>query len=257
VFEPTYALHGHIARIAATTVIEGERGDDYRIDAADAVARIRAIRPAVTFVCSPNNPTGTVEPRVTVEAMLATVREVSGLLVVDEAYGDFSDWSAVELLDDDTPLVVVRTYSKVWSLAGLRLGYCLGPEWAICELDKVVLPYHLSIEKQVAGVIALRFQTEMHERVAALVAQRGRVTRALAELPGITVFPSGANFVLFRVGGDAAAVWKSMVARGVLVRDFSRWPRVEECLRVTIGTATENDTMLAALRAALTEVGIA
>jgi histidinol-phosphate aminotransferase len=256
VFEPTYALHSHIARLSATTVVEGDRGDDFRIDARDAAERIRALRPAVTFVCSPNNPTGTVEPRATVDAMLAAVSDVHGILVVDEAYGDFADWTAIDRVDDDTPLVVVRTYSKVWSLAGLRLGFCLGPEWAITELDKVVLPYHLSIEKQLAGVLALDYDEEMRARVATLVEERGRITRLLQEIDGITVFPSGANFVLFRVGGDAAAVWKAMVARGVLVRDFSRWPRVEECLRVTIGTTTENDAMLAALRAAMTEVGI-
>lgn len=257
VFEPTYALHSHIARITATEVIEATRSDEFAIDAADAVARIAHDRPAVTFVCSPNNPTGTVEGRATVEAMLAAVRAKRGLLVVDEAYGDFAEWSALDLVDDDEPLVVVRTYSKVWSLAGLRLGYCIGPEWAIAELDKVVLPYHLSIEKQLGGVFALRHRSEMRARVAALVEERGRVFSELTAMNGVTPFPSGANFVLFRIEGDAAAVWKAMVARGVLVRDFSRWPRVEECLRVTIGTPAENQAMLDALRVALTEVGVA
>ncbi len=257
VFEPTYALHGHIARLTATAVIEGERTDAFLIDPNSAVWQIRADRPAITFVCSPNNPTGTVEPRETVLAMLDAVRDVDGLLVVDEAYGDFADWSAIELVGDDVPLLVVRTYSKVWSLAGLRLGYCIGAEWAIAELDKVVLPYHLSIEKQLAGVLALEYGAEMRTRVAALVDERERLVRALGELAGVTAFPSGANFVLFRVHGDGAAVWKSMVDQGVLVRDFSRWPRVEDCLRVTIGTRAENDAMLAALAAALEEVGIA
>jgi histidinol-phosphate aminotransferase len=257
VFEPTYALHAHIARLTATDVIEGERTDAFVIDPDIAAARIRSERPAISFVCSPNNPTGTVEPRSTVLAMLDAVSEVGGLLVVDEAYGDFADWSAIELVGDDVPLVVVRTYSKVWSLAGLRLGYCIGADWTIAELDKVVLPYHLSIEKQLAGVLALEYGAEMRSRVAALVEERGRLTTALDQLAGVTAFRSGANFVLFRVHGDGAAVWKAMVARGVLVRDFSRWPRVEDCLRVTIGTRAENDAMLAALAGALTEVGIA
>jgi histidinol-phosphate aminotransferase len=257
VFEPTYALHAHIARLTATTVIEGDRTDTFVIDPDAAAAKIRSERPAISFVCSPNNPTGTVEPCSTVIAMLDAVREVEGLLVVDEAYGDFADWSATELVGDDVPLVVVRTYSKVWSLAGLRLGYCIGPDWAVAELDKVVLPYHLSIEKQLAGVLALQYSAEMRARVASLVEERGRMTTALGDLDGVTVFPSGANFILFRVHGDGAAVWKAMVARSVLVRDFSRWPRVEDCLRVTIGTRAENDAMLAALAEALTEVGIA
>ncbi len=256
VFEPTYALHAHIARLTATEVVESERRDDFTIDATHAVERIERYRPAITFVCSPNNPTGTVEPRATVESMLEAVRAVDGLLVVDEAYGDFADWSATELVGEEHPLVVVRTYSKVWSLAGLRLGYCIGPTWAIAELDKVVLPYHLSIEKQLAGVLALDFGADMATRVAHIVEERNRVVTALESLAGITVFPSGANFVLFRVHGDGHAVWQAMVERGVLVRDFSRWPRVEDCLRVTIGTRAENDEMLAALRAALEEVGV-
>ncbi len=104
------------------------------------------------FLCSPNNPTGTVEPRATVESILTSVdRPRHGLLVVDEAYGEFADWSATELVGDDVPLVVVRTYSKVWSLAALRLGFAVGPAPVIAELEKVVLPYHLSAATQLAG----------------------------------------------------------------------------------------------------------
>jgi histidinol-phosphate aminotransferase len=255
-FEPTYALHAHIARLTGTGVLVAERRDDFTIDPHDAVARIERERPAVTFVCSPNNPTGTVEPRATVEQLLAAARAVGGLLVVDEAYADFADWSAVELVADDQPIAVVRTYSKVWSLAALRLGFCIAPAWVVEELDKVALPYHLSVETQLAGQLALQHEAEMRTRVARLVEERGRVEAALHAIAGVTAYPSGANFVLFRVHGDAGAVWKAMLARGVLVRDFSRWQRVEDCLRVTIGTVAENDAFLAALREALTEVGV-
>ncbi len=257
VFEPTYALHSHIARIAGTTVTDGARTEDFLIDIESAVQQISDSRPAVTFVCSPNNPTGTIEPLSTIYALLAAVAEVGGLLVVDEAYGDFNDSSAISLLAEATPLVVVRTYSKVWSLAGLRLGYCIAPEWIISELDKVVLPYHLSIEKQLAGVLALSYAAEMEARVHALIEERERLTKDLRKLGAITVFPSGANFILFRVAGNAGAVWQAMVRQGVLIRDFSRWDRVEECLRVTVGTRAENDAMLSALRTALEEIGIA
>lgn len=254
VFEPTYALHSHIARITATEVVEADRTDDFTIDPEDAAALIGDQAPSITFVCSPNNPTGTVEPRATVTAMLDAVRAVGGLLVVDEAYGDFADWSALELVADDEPLIVVRTYSKVWSLAGLRLGYGIAPDWIVAALDTVVLPYHLSIEKQLAGELALGHVAEMRARVAKLVEERGRVFEALDAIPVITAFASGANFVLFRVRGDGRAVWQALVDRGVLVRDFSSWPRVEDCLRVTIGTPEENDRFLDALQATLAEV---
>jgi histidinol-phosphate aminotransferase len=206
----------------------------------------------VVFLCSPNNPTGTVEERNTVEAVLDAA---PGLVVVDEAYGEFARWSALELVADDVPLVVVRTYSKVWSLAALRLGFCVAPPWVVEELEKVVLPYHLDAATQLAGTLALQYESEMEARVGRLVEERERLFVALDEQPGVTVFPSGANFLLFRVDGDGHAVWQALVDRGVLVRDFSRWPNVEDCLRVTIGTPAENDAFLTALADALREHG--
>jgi histidinol-phosphate aminotransferase len=252
VFEPTYALHAHICRITGTGVVTGERTADFRISPTEAGMLIAAERPAVVFVCSPNNPTGTVEPRATLEAVLAAVVDHGpAMLVVDEAYGEFAHDSALELVADDVPLVVTRTYSKVWSLAALRLGFCIAPPPIVAELDKVVLPYHLSTATQTAGVAALAFRDEMDARVDALVAERHRLAEALARLPGLTVFPSGANFVLVRPDGDGRALWERLVARGVLVRDFSRWPRLDDCLRITVGTPEENDRCVAALRETL------
>ena len=157
-------------------------------------------------------------------------------------------------MSDTAPLVVVRTYSKVWSLAAVRLGFGVGPEWLVAELDKVVLPYHLSVPTQLAGRLALAHRDDMERRVATLIEERGRLFAALSDLDGVAVFPSGANFLLFRVRGDGRAVWKALLSRGVLIRDFSRWPRLDDCLRVTIGTPAENDAFLAALRSSLQEV---
>jgi histidinol-phosphate aminotransferase len=249
VFEPSYALHSHIARITGTEVATGDRTDDYRVSPTEAGLLIAGERPSIVFLCSPNNPTGTVETRATVESILTSVIDHGpGLLVVDEAYGEFADWSATELVADDVPLVVVRTYSKVWSLAALRLGFAIGPAPVVAELEKVVLPYHLSAATQLAGLTALRFDAEMQQRVDALVAERERLAAQLALLPGLTVFPSGANFVLVRCDGDGHSLWQQLVDRGVLVRDFSRWPRVEDCLRITVGTPEEDDRLLASLR---------
>jgi histidinol-phosphate aminotransferase len=142
----------------------------------------------------------------------------------------------------------------VWSLAGLRLGFAVAPAWMIVELEKVLLPYNLSVPTQVAGTVALDFASEMQQRVATLVEERGRLFAALAATDGIDVCPSGANFLLFRVDGDAHDLWKRLLAHDVLVRDFSSWPRIEGCLRVTVGTPAENDAFLAALGEALPEV---
>jgi histidinol-phosphate aminotransferase len=200
------------------------------------------------FLCSPNNPTGTVDDRACVDVIANVAAEFGALLVVDEAYGEFASWSAMDLVDESRPIVIVRTYSKVWSLAAVRLGFAIAPTWVVEELEKVALPYALSVPTLAAGEITLDFRSEMEHRVASLVEERGRLFAAMAEMPGLQVFPSGANFLLFRCDGDAHAVWEGLVARGVLVRDFSRWPRVEQCLRVSVGTATENDAFLAALR---------
>ena len=254
IFEPTYALHAHISEITGTEIVVGERRPDFAVDADAAVALVRRTRPSLVFLCSPNNPTGTVEPRETVERLLGAAADTGALLVVDEAYGEFAPWSALDLVDDGTPLVVVRTYSKVWSLAAVRLGFAVAPEWVIAELEKVLLPYTLSVPTQLAGTIALDFRSEMEHRVAALVEERGRLFAALADMPGLSVVPSGANFLLVRVDGDAHDLWRRLLERGVLVRDFSTRPGVEGCFRITVGNPAENDEFLAALRAALPEV---
>lgn len=243
-FEPTYQLHGHIARISGATVAEGERTAGFALDLAEVRRVVAAADPVITFLCSPNNPTGTVETPETVGDVLDLA---PGLVVVDEAYGQFAPWSAVDLIDDDRPLVVTRTYSKTWSMAAARLGYLLGPSWLIAELDKVVLPYHLDTAKQIAGRLALRFTAEMDERVHAVVSERERLTAALRDLP-VHVWPSGANFILFRpLRHDGHEVWQRLLDRSVLVRDCSSWPRLGGCLRVTIGTPAEDDTFLGAL----------
>jgi histidinol-phosphate aminotransferase len=168
-------------------------------------------------------------------------------VVVDEAYAQFAAWSALSMVDEDRPLVVTRTFSKTWSMAGVRLGYVVGPTWFVRELEKVALPYHLDVAKQIAGRLALRFVDEMDNRVRLIVSERERISDAMRALP-IDVTPSGANFVLFRPRTiDGRAVWEALVERSVLVRDCSGWPRLAGCLRVTVGTTEENDAFLEAL----------
>jgi histidinol-phosphate aminotransferase len=254
-FEPTYALHSHIARLTGTPTVDGERRPDFTIDPAIATALIEDHTPSIVFTCSPNNPTGTLDPPETVDALVDAVAATGrGLVIVDEAYGEFAPRTAIDMVSDDRPLVVVRTYSKVWSMAAIRLGFCVAPSWVVEELEKVILPYHLSAPTQIAGRLALRFDAEMKARVDELVRERGRLLDALEDLPGVVPYPSGANFVLVRVQGDGQLVWEKLVERGVLVRNFARWPRLDDCLRVTVGTRDENDTFLSALADVLEEV---
>jgi histidinol-phosphate aminotransferase len=252
VWEPTYALHGHISRLTGTGVIEGERAGDFALDPAELRRVFEVGRPSVAFLCSPNNPTGMVEDEQVVRLALDLARSNDALLVVDEAYGQFAPWSALSLVADDQPLVVTRTFSKTWSMAAARLGYLVGPAEIVDQCWKVALPYHLDAFKQGAGVLALDFVEEMEVRVARLVEERGRVSARLADLP-VDQWPSGANFILFRPRGvDGGAVWQELVDRDVLVRNCSSWPRLAGCLRVTVGTPAEDDAFLAALADVLT-----
>ena len=224
--------------------MEGSRDETFTLDLDEVGRVLTSFEPTVTFLCSPNNPTGLVEPRAVVREVLELV---PGLLVVDEAYGQFAPWSATSLLDEDRPFVVTRTFSKTWSMAAARLGYLLGPTWVVVELEKVVLPYHLDAAKQIGGRLALRFVDEMETRVKQIVAERERLMDRLRRLP-VQVWPSGANFVLFRpTAREGRAVWQGLLERSVLVRDCSGWPRLDGCLRVTVGTPAENDAFLDSL----------
>lgn len=246
-FEPTFAMHGHISKTVGSTVIEGDRADDYSLDLDEVRRVVTEHSPEVLFLCSPNNPSGIVDPPGTVEEVLSIMDGTGGLLVVDEAYGQFADHSAVDLINDDTPLVVTRTFSKTWAMAGARLGYVLGPSWLIAELEKTVLPYHLDSFKQAAGIAALDFSDEMDERVEGIKGERERMIAALGELP-VTVWPSGANFFLFRADDmSGQELWQALVDRSVLVRNCSNWPKISECLRVTVGAPEDNDRFLDAV----------
>ncbi len=247
VFEPTFAMHSQIAKTTNTAVIVGQRSEDLSLDLDEVERVISEHSPNIVFLCSPNNPTGIVDPVGTVDTVLDLMAPTNGLLVVDEAYGQFTNTSAVDTIGEDVPMVVSRTFSKTWAMAGARLGYLLGPAWIVEELYKVVLPYHLDSFKQLAGRTALDFSNAMDAQVAAIVSERKRVLAALADLP-VTAWESGANFFLFKAhqmpGND---VWQALVDRSVLVRNTANWPRLENCLRVTIGTKEENDAFLAAL----------
>jgi len=249
VWEPTYALHRHIAQLTGTTVADGDRGPDLTMDRDEVVSVIDAAQPTVTFLCSPNNPTGEAVATALVDEVLD---RAPGLVVVDEAYGQFSPQSAVDRVGEEVPLVVTRTYSKTWSLAGLRLGYCLAPTEVVASMERAALPYHLDAFTQLAGRLALRYVDDMERRVSLIVEQRGRVAAALGELP-VDVWRSDANFILLRPRERSGpAVWRGLLDRSVLVRNFSDRPRLADCLRVTIGTPEENTAFLAALEEVLT-----
>jgi histidinol-phosphate aminotransferase len=249
VFEPTYALHSHISRLTGTTIIEGGRTEDFRIDSEEAKELLAREQPDITFLCSPNNPTGRAEPRETVNEILAAA---PGLVIVDEAYGQFSSWTALDLRGPaHRGLVVTRTFSKTWAMAGARLGYAIADPQVVRACEAVVLPYHLSTQTQLGGLLALDYTDEMESRVARIAEERGRVAAALGDMP-VESWPSDANFILFRpLHHDADKVWSGLLERSVLIRNCASWDGLHGCLRVTIGRPDENDRFLTALEECL------
>jgi histidinol-phosphate aminotransferase len=247
-FEPTYSLHTLIPRIAGTRATARARTEGWAVDLDGARKALEAERPEIVVLCSPNNPTGTLEP-------LGAVRDLAlgapGLVVVDEAYGEFSEPSdsAISLLEEHRNVVVARTFSKAWGLAGVRLGYLLAAAEVIAEMAPVRLPYQLSTPAQAFGLAALAHAPEAEEAAQAIVRERDRVGTGLAGL-GLKTWPSHANFVLFEVG-DPDVVWKGLLERGVLVRSFKGQQGLESCLRVTAGLPEETDEFLRALEEVL------
>lgn len=253
-FEPTYALHRHIASVTATKVVSAWRTADYRLDLGAVDKLLETAGPTITFLCSPNNPTGRAESE---EVVAHVLERAPGLVVIDEAYGQFAPWSALDLVRQGGPgserLVVVRTFSKTWSMAACRLGYLVADPQVVDACHAVALPYHLDAMTQAAGRLALRYVSAMESRVANLNEERGRIAAGLRELP-VETWPSDANFILFRpLNRSAVAVWNDLLASSVLIRDCSSWPGLDGCLRVTVGTARENDRFLSALHASLKE----
>ncbi|HWC13271.1 MAG TPA: histidinol-phosphate transaminase [Actinomycetota bacterium] len=244
-FEPTYTLHTLIPRIAGTRTLQLQRDEDFRIDLDAGLAAIRAERPEIVIVCSPNNPTGGCEGLATIEALLDAA---PGLVVVDEAYGEFDahEHSARDLLDSHPNLAITKTFSKAWRLAGVRIGYMLAAPGLIAELARVRLPYHLSAITQLVGVSALKHSDRTLDMVRSIVRERDRLGTELTAL-GIRVFPSSANFVLFEVD-DPNEVWSALLERGVLIRNYAGVAGLERCLRVTAGLPEETDAFIAGMR---------
>ncbi len=239
-FEPSYSMHPIIAAGTRTEWVPAPRRADFSLDTVEAARIVTERAPDVTFVTSPNNPTGQAVPAAELRDLVAAA---PGLVVVDEAYAEFSDQSSALHLLPDFPakLVVSRTMSKAFAFAGGRLGYLAAAPAIVDALLLVRLPYHLSALTQAAALAAVRHADQTLASVAKLVAERERVAAALVEL-GYSVVPSDANFILFGDFADPHASWQSYLDQGVLIRDVG----IPGHLRVTIGLPVENDAFLLA-----------
>ena len=245
-FPPTYALHERLGWIAHGELVSFRLVAPFVLGSGE-IERAAAARPAVVFVCSPNNPTGNAQPLEAVEKLAAAIP--SALVIVDEAYVEFGGATAAGLVASHPNLAVVRTFSKAFALAGARIGYCLADPGVIDDLRRVRLPYHLSSLTQAAGLAALRHFDDALAILERVRHERDRILAGLGEIPGVDAFLSDANFVLFRPARGAVETWQALLDRGVLVRDLS--DVVPGCLRVTAGTPDEVAAFLSALEEVL------
>ena len=246
-FTPAYSMHPIITTTTGTTWVDGLRGvaggGAFDLDAASAVEQVRAHRPDVVFLCSPNNPTGTALSLDTVVAVHDAAPDA--LIVVDEAYAEFArpgTPSALTLLEGRPRLVVTRTMSKAFALAGGRLGYLAADPSLVDALRLVRMPYHLATQTQAVALAALEHADLMLETVGAIKAERDRLVAELTAM-GLDPVPSDANFVLFGGLEDSHTTWSALLERGVLVRDVG----IAHYLRVTAGTPQETTAFLQAM----------
>ena len=247
--EPSFVMFRMISAFAGARYVGVDLREDFSLDAGRVLAAIERERPAIVFIAYPNNPTGNLFDAAVLERVIAAA---PGLVVIDEAYHAFAGASFLERLPRHPNLLVMRTLSKL-GLAGIRLGLLAGPKSWLAELDKVRLPYNVSMLTQVVACEALRHDNVLTEQAGAIKLERGRLLRDLQRQPGVTAYPSDANFILFRTS-QAERVFDGLKRRGVLIKSLhGSHPLLADCLRVTVGTPEENTAFLSALSQTLAD----
>ncbi len=250
---PGFVMYAMSARLAGLEFVGVPLQADLSLDVEAMLEAVRAHRPAITYLAYPNNPTGNLFDA---DAMLAILREVgdSGVVVVDEAYQPFADDSFMPRLPEFANLVVMRTVSKL-GLAGIRLGYMSAAGPLLEEFDKVRPPYNVNVLTEATAAFMLEHAEVLDAQAAAICAERQRIAVQMAALPGVTVFPSAANFILLRIdrpGLTGTQVFERLLAQKVLVKNVGKMHALlDNCLRVTVSTPAENAQLLAALESSL------
>jgi histidinol-phosphate aminotransferase len=247
--QPTFTLYRLLAESLGAPVCEVPMTRLLKLDTAAVIAAANAADAAMIVLCSPNNPTGGQIPPGDVERVL---RETRALVVVDEAYVQFAGSSVVGLLASHERLVVLQTFSKAMGAAGLRFGYALCSPVLARQLTKVKLPYSVNIFTLIAAEVCIERWDSIKSWIGLLVSERERLFSALDAMEGVRPYPSDANFLLFETTRKSPAeVFASLLSRGILIRDVSRYPMLERGLRVSVGTREENDEFIDALREAV------
>jgi len=247
---PGFVMYGMSAQLQGLKFIGVDLAPDFELDEAAMLAAIAAHKPSITYLAYPNNPTANLWDDTVIENIIDAVGAQGGLVVMDEAYQPFASKSYIDRIAQHRHVLLMRTLSK-FGLAGVRLGYMMGPQALIAEIDKVRPPYNISVLNYECALFALEHREVFAEQAQDLIAQRALLLDALSAMTGVKAWKSDANMILLRVA-DAAKTFEGMRLRKVLVKNVSKMhPLLANCLRVTVGTAEENAQMLAALEESL------
>lgn len=243
--EPTFALYKQVATVLGGEVETVLLTPELAYDVPALLETIQGRQPDVTIICSPNNPTGCV-----IEAAdLRRVLEVSrGLVVIDEAYHEFAQQSAVPLLNEHKNLIVLRTFSKAMAFAALRVGYLLASPELVREIRKAVLPYNLNAFSQLAAEIAIeKYPALLGPMAEAIIGERERLYTSVSQIGGLRPVKSKGNFMVVKADREPKQIFSELLKRDILVRDVSGYPMLSEYFRFSVGTPEENDRLLSAL----------
>lgn len=243
--EPTFALYRQIATVLGGEVVSVPLNSALQFDVQSLNAGIQANKPDVTIICSPNNPTGCVLEQADLVSLLEATE---GLLVIDEAYFEFSGQTAVPLLNEHSNLIVLRTFSKAMALAGLRVGYLLAAPDLAREVSKAVLPYNLNQVSEAAATVSLEmYEAKLQPLISLIIAERERLLFALEHITGLRPVPSRANFMVVESSIPPRRILDELLQREILIRDVSGYPMLHDFFRISVGTPEENDRLIQGL----------
>ena len=245
IIEPTFQIYEQCISIFEGNIVRLLLEQNLSYPSDEIITRIREQKIDFLYIASPNNPTGgLIDP----EVIIGILEIINGLVILDEAYYEFSGITAISLLSRFPNLVITRTFSKAFGLAGLRIGYILASPYIIDSLHKIKLPFSMNIFSEITAIHLLRHPEIIEERVEKINNEKKRMVRELMKVPSIKVIPSEANFFLINFYKSGRDVFNRFAERGIAVRDVSAYPLLENCIRVTVGTHDENNIFLDAMR---------
>ena len=242
---PTFSMYGIQGELWGGEVLDIPLSDNFHIKQNEIISATKTANRNIVFICYPNNPTGNCFDHQTI---LNIIESTDGIVVLDEAYYEFSGQTFLPLLETYTNLIILRTFSKYFGLAGLRVGYMIAGSDIIHEIMKVKQVYNINSLSQKIALILLEHKSEVASYLDRILQERERLFRELNELDGIEPFPSDANFILFRVEPDAEAVFSKLLENGILIRNLNKHGLLQNCLRVTVGKPEENEAFLNVLK---------